>query len=83
MPSFVLRAAILAVAAGAFAPSTFANDSTAESGAPFSEERIEYTLKTGANWAGPIRDFRLTIDKGDATSLISFCGQGVNRLPKR
>lgn len=51
-----------------------------QSGAPFSEERIEYILKTGANWAGPIRDFRLTVDKGDATSLISFCGQGVKRI---
>jgi hypothetical protein len=51
-----------------------------QSGAPFSEERIEYILKTGANWAGPIRDFRLIVDKGDADSLVSFCGQGVKRI---
>jgi hypothetical protein len=49
-------------------------------GAPFSEERIAYILKTGANWAGPIRDFRLVVDKGDAGSLVSFCGQGVKKI---
>jgi hypothetical protein len=47
---------------------------------PFSEERIEYVLRTGANWAGPIGSFRLVVDKGDADSLISFCGEGVKRL---
>lgn len=51
-----------------------------ESGSPFSEQRIEYILKTGANWAGPIRDFRLIVDKGDADSLVSFCGEGVKRI---
>ena len=49
-------------------------------GAPFSEERIEYILKTGANWAGPIGEFRLVVDKGDADSLVSFCGDGVKRI---
>ena len=47
-----------------------------ESGSPFSEQRIDYILRTGANWAGPIRDFRLIVDKGDAGSLVSFCGEG-------
>jgi hypothetical protein len=50
------------------------------SGAPFSEERIEYILKTGANWSGPIQDFRLTVDKGDADALVSFCGEGVKKI---
>ncbi len=36
------------------------------------ERRINYVLKTGANWAGPIRSFKLTIDPG-ADRLISFC----------
>lgn len=27
------------------------------------EHRIDYILKTGADWRGPIRDFRLTIEK--------------------
>lgn len=51
-----------------------------ETGSPFSEQRIEYVLRTGANWAGPIADFRLIVDKGDADSLISFCGEGVKRI---
>jgi hypothetical protein len=34
-------------------------------------------LKTGANWAGPIGDFRLTLNKGDPKALISFCETGV------
>jgi hypothetical protein len=48
--------------------------------APFSEERIDYILKTGANWSGPIRDFRLVIDKGDPDALVTFCGDGVKKI---
>jgi hypothetical protein len=51
-----------------------------EFGAPFSEQRIEYILRTGANWAGPIGDFRLVVDKGEADNLVSFCGDGVKRI---
>jgi hypothetical protein len=47
---------------------------------PFTEERIEYVLRTGANWKAPIGDFRLVVDKGDASSLISFCGEGVRKI---
>jgi hypothetical protein len=50
-----------------------------EFGPPYSEERIDYVLRTGANWSGPIGQFHLTIDKGDASSLVSFCGQGVKK----
>jgi uncharacterized protein DUF4424 len=49
-------------------------------GAPYSEQRIEYILSTGANWAGPIKEFRLVVDKGDADSLISFCGDDVKKV---
>ena len=28
-------------------------EANSTSGAPFSEQRIEYILKTGGNWAGP------------------------------
>jgi hypothetical protein len=45
-----------------------------------SEQRIDYILKTGANWAGPIADFTLTVDKGKPDNLISFCGNGVKKL---
>ena len=36
------------------------------------ERRINYILKTGANWAGPIRAFKLSIDPG-GDRLVSFC----------
>jgi hypothetical protein len=49
-------------------------------GAPYSEQRIEYILSTGANWAGPIKEFRLVVDKGDADSLVSFCGDDVKKI---
>jgi hypothetical protein len=51
-----------------------------EGAIPYVEQRIDYVLKTGANWAGPIKDFRLTVSKGDADSLISFCGEGVKKI---
>ena len=37
------------------------------------ERRINYVLRTGANWAGPIRSFKLTIDPGASDRLVSFC----------
>jgi Domain of unknown function (DUF4424) len=48
--------------------------------APFTEERINYVLKTGANWAGPIGAFRLVVDKGEPDNLVSFCGDGVAKV---
>jgi hypothetical protein len=47
---------------------------------PYFEQRIDYVLKTGANWSGPIRDFRVVVDKGDADNLVSFCGEGVKKI---
>ncbi len=49
-------------------------------GPPFSEQRIEYILTTGANWKGPIKDFRLVVDKGEPANLVSFCGEGVRKI---
>ena len=46
----------------------------------YAEQRIEYVLKTGANWDGPIKDFRLTVDKGDPAMLLSFCGDAVKKI---
>jgi hypothetical protein len=43
------------------------------------ERRISYVLKTGANWAGPIRAFKLTIDPGASDRLVSFCGSRLKR----
>ncbi len=45
-----------------------------------SEQRIDYILMTGANWAGAIGTFHLTVDKGDAQNLVSFCMDGVRKV---
>jgi hypothetical protein len=45
-------------------------DAKGEFTAPLFERRIAYVLKTGANWAGPIGNFNLTIDKGEPDSLV-------------
>jgi hypothetical protein len=45
-----------------------------------SEIFLGYVLKTGANWKGPIKDFRLVVDKGKPDSLVSFCAQGVKKI---
>lgn len=51
-----------------------------ENGGPnYTESWISYILKTGANWNGPIKNFKLTLDKGNAKNLISFCGNGVKK----
>jgi hypothetical protein len=41
------------------------------------EQYVDYVLVTGANWAAPIGDFQMTVDKGAAANLVSFCGTGV------
>ena len=44
------------------------------------ERRIRYILKTGANWAGPIKEFHLVVDKGQPDRIVSFCGQGIKKI---
>lgn len=44
--------------------------------APYYENWISYIWSTGNNWAGTIDEFTLTIDKGDAANLVSFCWDG-------
>jgi hypothetical protein len=44
------------------------------------EQRINYVLKTGANWAGPIKDFRLVVDKGRKNNLVSFCAPNIRKI---
>lgn len=40
---------------------------------------IRYVLKTGRNWKGTIGKFKLTIDKGAAGNVVSFCADGVKK----
>ena len=48
-----------------------------ENKAAIQERRISYVLKTGANWAGPIKSFGLSLDGGKGR-LVSFCLAGLN-----
>lgn len=49
-------------------------------GVAFVEHWLSYVLKSGANWKGPIKDFRLVVDKGTPDKLISFCMDGVKKI---
>lgn len=51
----------------------------APEGVYYFERWLSYILVTGANWAGPIGDFHLTIDKEDPDTLVSFCGTGSEK----
>jgi hypothetical protein len=44
------------------------------------ESRLRYILTTGGNWRSPIGDFRMVVDKGDPSAIVSFCGEGVRRI---
>jgi len=41
---------------------------------------LSYVLKTARNWAGPIRRFRLTIDKGQPDTIVSLCMDGLRKI---
>lgn len=44
------------------------------------EQRLDYVLSTGGNWAlGMIADFKLTVDKGNEKNIVSFCGENVRK----
>jgi hypothetical protein len=44
---------------------------------------LNYILKTARNWSGPIGDFHLTVDKGDARNVLSLCGEVKKTGPTR
>jgi len=46
----------------------------------YSETWLGYVLTSGANWKGPIGDFRLVVDKGSPDNLVSFCMDGVTKI---
>jgi hypothetical protein len=52
-------------------------DDAATHHAKLQERRISYVLKTGANWAGPIKDFIMTVDKERNDRLVSFCAEDI------
>ncbi len=52
----------------------------AGSGPHYTEQWLSYVLTTGANWAGPIGRFKLTVDKGRPQDFVSFCGKDVKKI---
>lgn len=44
------------------------------------ETWLSYVLKTGANWKGPIKRFKLTVDKQDPRKLVSLCMDGLTKI---
>lgn len=41
---------------------------------------LSYVLQTARNWSGPIRRFRLTLDKGQTDVILSLCAQGLRKV---
>jgi len=41
---------------------------------------VRYILKTGANWKGPIGQFRLVLDKLNSKTLVSLCGDRIRKI---
>jgi hypothetical protein len=58
-----------------------ARETMQRSGGPeyVQERRLAYVLRTGANWAGPIGRFHLTVDKGAPQNLVSLCAPDIRR----
>ncbi len=44
------------------------------------ETWLSYVLATGANWKGPIKRFRLTVDKPGPQVLVSLCMDGLVKV---
>lgn len=51
-----------------------------DAGVYYYEKWLSYILTTGANWAGPIGKFKLTVDKGSEKNYVSFCGDNVRKV---
>ena len=65
---------------GGFCVDDYTRHGFHESGArPY--EALSYILTTGANWAKPIKDFTLTVER-DKNELVSFCWQGKGKVKK-
>lgn len=40
---------------------------------------LKYVLTTAGNWLGPIKKFRLTVEKPSPEALVSLCARGLKR----
>ena len=53
-----------------------------EYGMPYTSATVEYILKTGANWSGPIRKFNLTVEAASPAHYAFLCLDGVRRISR-
>ena len=44
-----------------------------------SAQYLDYVLRTANSWAGPIGQFRLTLDKGAERNIVSLCADGIKK----
>jgi len=44
-------------------------------------QALSYILTTGANWAKPITNFKLTVER-NPNELVSFCWKGKGKVKK-
>jgi hypothetical protein len=51
--------------------------STPEQPTYFHYDWVQYVLMTANNWKGPIGRFHLTVDKGDADTILATCAAGL------
>ena len=63
-----------------FLTSVDARSSKGPEGPMMPDKWIDYVLTTGANWARPIDQFRLVVDKGAPRNLVSFCEADVKKI---
>ena len=50
-----------------------------DSGKVYFANGLNYILKTARSWSGPIGDFHLTIDDGDARNVVVVCVDGLKK----
>lgn len=43
-------------------------------------KEVHYILQTAKTWKGPIEDFTVTFDKGNANNIISLCVDGIKKI---
>ncbi len=55
---------------------------TGEYGMPYTSSTVEYILKTGANWSGPIRKFNLVVEASSPADYAFLCLNGANRISR-
>lgn len=65
---------------GAYDRRIYGTGTKPDAGTTVVQSWFGYVLKSGANWAGPIKKFRMVLDKGKPGNLISLCMNGMKKI---